>query len=227
MTIDIAPDFWYNAIVKVNRSQAHLPTRSGAWLKESCLMKKSKAETAETRCRIVKAAAAAFRQNGIQGTGLADVMAAAGLTHGGFYRHFDSKDQLVAEACASGMKITGESPAGDAHRRAGNARLEAIAARYLSADHRDNPSEGCLLAALGSELARADDNARAAVTAGFVKLVDELIEPYARTNAEAAKARAIVALSAMVGALTMSRIVTDPKLSAAILRHTKNHLASL
>ena len=67
-------------------------------------MKKSKLETAETRRRIVKAAAAEFRRNGIHATGLCELMAAVGLTHGGFYRHFDSKDQLVTEACAAGME---------------------------------------------------------------------------------------------------------------------------
>src|ERR1700740_58096 len=67
-------------------------------------MRKSKQEAVETRRRIVKAAAAKFRQNGIGGTGLSDLMAAAGLTHGGFYRHFDSKDQIVAEACAAAAK---------------------------------------------------------------------------------------------------------------------------
>src|SRR5258708_8035364 len=75
-------------------------------------MKKSKLETADTRRRIVKAAAAEFRRNGIHATGLCELMATAGLTHGGFYRHFDSKDQLVAEACAAGMEAeVGGAPA--------------------------------------------------------------------------------------------------------------------
>jgi TetR/AcrR family transcriptional regulator, transcriptional repressor for nem operon len=72
-------------------------------------MKKSKLEAAETRRRIVKTAAAEFRRNGIHATGLSDVMAAAGLTHGGFYRHFDSKDELVAEACAAAMELAAEN----------------------------------------------------------------------------------------------------------------------
>ena len=186
-------------------------------------MKRSKFEAAETRRRIVKAAAAEFRRNGINNTGLNDVMAAAGLTHGGFYRHFDSKDELVAEACAAAIdsaEATNQCPA------LGKDGLEAILADYLSTDHRDNPSEGCVLAGLGSELARSDDKTRAAATAGFLKLVDAFAQQY-RMKPQAAKARALVTASAIIGAITMSRIVTDPKLSAAILRQTKKHLATM
>src|ERR1043166_4571234 len=137
-------------------------------------MKKSKIETAETRRRIVKAAAAEFRRNGIHATGLCDLMAAAGLTHGGFYRHFDSKDQLVAEACAVGM----EAGVGAACHGLGKSGLKEIAASYLSTAHRDNPSEGCLLAGLGSELARSGDETRAKATAGILKLVDVIASEY-------------------------------------------------
>ena len=190
-------------------------------------MKKSKLETAETRRRIVKTAAAESCRNGIHATGLSDLMAAAGLTHGGFYRHFNSKDQLVAEACAAATLSLGETTDASACHGVGKDALEAIVASYLSTDHRDNPSDGCVLAGLGSELARSDDKTRAAATAGFRKLVDAFAKQYRRTKPETAKARALVAVSAMIGALTMSRIVTDPKLSAAILRHTKKHLTNV
>jgi TetR/AcrR family transcriptional regulator, transcriptional repressor for nem operon len=125
-------------------------------------MKKSKLEAAETRRRIVKTAAAEFRRNGIHDTGLSGVMAAAGLTHGGFYRHFDSKDELVAEACAAAMEPAAENTVTSACYDAANDSLEAIVTSYLCPDHRDNLSEGCLIAALGSELARSDDKTRAA-----------------------------------------------------------------
>jgi TetR/AcrR family transcriptional regulator, transcriptional repressor for nem operon len=191
-------------------------------------MKKSKLESAETRRRIVRTAAAEFRRNGINGTGLSDLMAAAGLTHGGFYRHFGSKDQLVAEACSAAMESVAEAmEATAAHRPAKKNRLQAIAERYLSMDHRDDRSDGCPLAGLGSELARSDDSTRAAATAGFLKLVDAVAGESGRTTKTGvAKARALVALSAMIGAVTMSRIVTDSKLSAAILQQTKKHLAN-
>ncbi len=190
-------------------------------------MKKSKIEAAETRRRIVKTAAAEFRRKGINATGLNDVMAAAGLTHGGFYRHFASKDQLITEACAAALGAASaatEVPACPALAKDG---LDAILAEYLSADHRDNPSEGCVLAGLGSELARSDKETRAAATEGVLKLVDVFTHHYRRTNPETAKARAVVAVSAMIGAITLSRIVTDPKLSTAILRSMRKHLAAI
>ena len=190
-------------------------------------MKKSKIEAAETRRRIIKTAAAEFRRKGIGGAGVNDVMAAAGLTHGGFYRHFASKDQLVAEACAAAMGSVEETNKASACLALGKDGLEAILADYLSTDHRDNPSEGCVLAGLGSELARSDDKTRAAVTAGFLRLVDAFAQQYPGMKPQAARARALVAVSAMIGAITMSRIVTDRKLSAAILRQTKKRLAEI
>jgi len=190
-------------------------------------MKRSKIEAAETRRRIVKTAAAEFRRKGINATGLNDVMAAAGLTHGGFYRHFASKDQLITEACAAALGSLGEANEVPACPALGKVGLDAILVVYLSTDHRDNPSEGCVLAGLGSELARSDADTRAAATDGIVKLVDMFTHHYQRTNPETAKARALVAVSAVIGAITLSRIVTNPKLSTAILRSTRKHLADM
>jgi TetR/AcrR family transcriptional repressor of nem operon len=187
-------------------------------------MRKSKAETAKTRRRIVESASAEFCRNGIQATGLNEVMDAADLTRGGFYRHFESKDQLVAEACATGLDSLVEVIASHGCDKGA---IEALAARYLSTGHRDDPSGGCPLAALGSELARADDETRAAATAGIVELLETITDQSPGLRPEVAKARALVALSAMVGAITLARIVTDPTLSKAILRHTKKHLADL
>lgn len=94
-------------------------------------MKKSKKEAAETRQRIVKTAAAEFKRNGINGTGLSDLMAAAGLTHGGLLSHFDSKDQLVAESCAAAVDSMVESFTFALSRKSKRSGLEAIAASYL------------------------------------------------------------------------------------------------
>jgi TetR/AcrR family transcriptional regulator, transcriptional repressor for nem operon len=190
-------------------------------------MKKSRAETAKTRHRIVKAAAAEFRRNGIQSTSLAEVMAAAGLTQGGFYRHFDSKDQLVAEACteamASAIEVTQAAPG----QTDGKAGFAAIVENFLSTDHRNNCLGGCPLVGLGIELARADDDTRTAASDGFVKLVELIAKQIRHASPEAAKARAIFALSAMIGAVTMSRIVTDTELSATILREVSARLAKI
>ena len=185
-------------------------------------MRKSKQEAAETRRRIVKAAAAKFRQNGIGGTGLSDLMAAAGLTHGGFYRHFDSKDQIVVEACAA---ATESAIATFFSKKFPLGGLKARVANYLSPAHRDDPSAGCPLAALGSEIARCDKKIRAAATQAFLELVDIIAAESDKTRPDVAKRRALVAASTMIGALTMSRIVTDRELSAAILHQSEKHLA--
>ncbi len=181
-------------------------------------MRKSKQEAARTRERIVEAAAAEFRENGIAATGLADLMSAAGLTHGGFYRHFDSKDQLIEEACAEAIATMTDRLASAASRKSGRAGLKAAKTVYLSTHHRDNPREGCPLAALGSELARADAKTRAAATAGFQKMVDVLASQFDQDKPSEARKRAIAAASTLIGALTMSRIVNDEALSDSILR---------
>ncbi len=180
-------------------------------------MRKSKQEASETRQRIVETAATEFRRGGIEGTGLADLMAAAGLTHGGFYRHFGSKEDLVAEACAAALTAITERIAGAASGKVGQLGLNAVVERYLSADHRDDPADGCALAALGSELARSSEGTRAAATEGYLKLVAIVSGQLDSASPDAARARALAAVSTMIGALTMSRIATDPDLSAAIL----------
>src|SRR6516165_4049202 len=181
-------------------------------------MRKSRIEAAKTRERIVTAAAAEFRQHGIAATGLADLMKAAGLTHGGFYRHFKSKDQLVAEACSAAVATMTERVASSASRKRGRKCLETAVADYLSTEHRDNLRDGCPLAALGAELARADTQTRAAATAGFLKLVDALAGGFDEGTLEEARRQAIVAALTLIGALTVSRVVTDQALSDTILR---------
>jgi TetR/AcrR family transcriptional repressor of nem operon len=187
-------------------------------------MRKSRIEAAKTRERIVTAAAAEFRQHGIAGTGLADLMKAAGLTHGGFYRHFKSKDQLVAEACSAAVATMTERVASSASRKRGRKCLETAVADYLSAEHRDNPRDGCPLAALGAELARADTHTRAAATAGFLKLVDALAGGFDEGTLDEARRQAMVAALTLIGALTVSRVVTDQALSDAILRNAEDSI---
>jgi TetR/AcrR family transcriptional repressor of nem operon len=187
-------------------------------------MRKSRIEAAKTRERIVTAAAAEFRQHGIAATGLADFMKAAGLTHGGFYRHFASKDQLVAEACSAAVGMMNERVASSASRELGRKGLEAAVADYLSTEHRDNPRDGCPLAALGSEMARADPQTRAAATAGFLKLVDALAGGFDEGTPDEARRRALVAALTLIGALTVSRVVTDQALSDAILRNAEDSI---
>jgi TetR/AcrR family transcriptional repressor of nem operon len=182
-------------------------------------MRKSREEAAQTRKRIVTAAAGEFRKNGIVATGLADLMTAAGLTHGGFYKHFESKDQLVAEACAEGVEaLIGKMTA------AASGGPGAAAAAYLSTVHRDNPANGCPLAAIGSEFSRSDEQTRAVATDGFRKLVEIMAGQFGEIPPDVARRRALVAVSTMIGALTMSRIVTDSELSAEILVEAEKSL---
>ena len=183
-------------------------------------MRKSREEAAQTRKRIVTAASEEFRKNGVVATGLNDLMSAAGLTHGGFYKHFESKDQLVAEACAEAVETAIlEMLAAAASEERG------AAAAYLSTGHRDNPATGCPLSAIGSELARNDEKTSAAATAGFLKLVEIMAGQFGKIRPAAAERRALVAVSTMIGALTMSRIVTDPELSAEILKEAEKSLS--
>jgi TetR/AcrR family transcriptional repressor of nem operon len=179
-------------------------------------MRKSREEAAQTRRRIVEAASNEFRKNGIVATGLNDLMKAAGLTHGGFYKHFASKDQLVAEATAAALDALLKGMAAHPGKSA------AVAA-YLSTRHRDNPASGCPFAAIGSELSRSDRKARETATAGFLKLVDILAGKAASASA---RRRALVATATMIGALTMSRMVTDPELSAEILQEAEKSLTA-
>jgi TetR/AcrR family transcriptional regulator, transcriptional repressor for nem operon len=187
---------------------------------EGGAMRKSREEAALTRKRIVTAAAKEFRMNGIVATGLNDLMKAAGLTHGGFYKHFESKDQLVTEACAEAVeslieKLTTATSGGPG----------AASAAYLSADHRDNPSKGCPLSSIGSELARSDDKTRDVATDGFLKLVDIMESQFGKIPRDVARQRALVAVSTIIGALTMSRIVTDRELSTEMLKAAKKSLS--
>jgi TetR/AcrR family transcriptional regulator, transcriptional repressor for nem operon len=188
-------------------------------------MKKSRAETAETRKRIVQVAAQEFRRNGIEQTGVADVMAAAGLTQGGFYRHFDSKDQLIAEACAASMNDLVR--AAETAVEAGDEGFLKHLEHFLSCKHRDDWLGGCPLVFIGSELARADKDARHAAAQGFNELVDLLARLNRHDDAATAKAEAIFTLAAMIGAVSISRIVDDPQLSALILEETKKQLTKV
>ena len=193
-------------------------------------MRKSKEEAEKTRRRIVTSAAAEFRERGIVATGLNDLMRAAGLTHGGFYRHFDSKEQLVAEATDEALaalikRIKDAAGRGRTKSRS-HGGLGAAVGEYLSLRHRDDPREGCALAAMGSELTRAGAKTREAGTTGFQKLVETLAGEFRRMKPDQAKKRALVAAATLVGALTISRIVTDPILSKAILREAVDSITS-
>ena len=178
-------------------------------------MRKSREEAAETRKRIVRAAACKFREKGIGATGLTGLMKAAGLTHGGFYKHFASKDELVAEATAEAVDAAIDE------WLTGSPTIAATVGAYLSTGHRDDPASGCPLAAVGSELSRSSKKVREAAAEGFVRLVEFLAR---KADTVDARRRAVAAAATMIGALTMSRVVTDQGLSAEILREAQRSL---
>jgi TetR/AcrR family transcriptional repressor of nem operon len=190
-------------------------------------MRKSKVETAETRRLIVDVAGEAFRANGIHATGLVDVMAAAGLSHGGFYRHFESKDQLVAEACGAGTTSILDSLEAAADGYTGQEGFRAVVDAYLSTAHRDAPATGCPLAGMGSELARADEGTRAAAARSIDELVTLLAERLGDPEEKANRSRAVFVLSAMMGALTLARILADPQASSSLLADVRQQIAPI
>lgn len=178
-------------------------------------MRNSQAVKDENRRRILQVAAPLLRDRGVQGVSVADVMQEAGMTHGGFYRHFADKDQLVAEALASSAEQR-------AHERqeAGLNELAAYAEAYLSPAHRERRAEGCMFAALGSEVVRGSDGTRHAMTEAMRNQVDAFSETAAGRNAQERRRAALASWSAMVGALTLSRLSDDPELADEILDAT-------
>lgn len=187
-------------------------------------MRKSREETAQTRQRIVETGAIEFRRNGITGTGLADVMTAVGLTHGGFYRHFDSKEALVKECLTNALDSLRASIETATATRPGRAGVLFAIDDYLSTAHRDSEAT-CPFVSLGSELARASEEVRNAATAAFLQLADVIASHLDDLSPAAAKKEALVLLSSMVGAMTMARLVSDKDVSAAILTQMRKTLA--
>jgi TetR/AcrR family transcriptional repressor of nem operon len=186
---------------------------------------------AANRERVLEQAARLLRERGVEAAGVDDIMAAAGLTHGGFYRHFSSKSALVAEAVARSLEEMArawreEATASGLEGREPRA-LERIVGRYLSEAHRDAPGEGCPLVALGAETVRLPPAARALVASGAETMVAALAEAITRRdppttmtdNARTGDAvrvspevrdRAIVTLSTMLGALLLARLGVGP-----------------
>lgn len=185
-------------------------------------MKVSKEQMAENRERILDTAAQLFRERGFDGIGVADLMKSAGLTHGGFYGHFASKDELMAQAAAralGNLQSVWDALASDAEHNAQDP-LIAIEAAYLSARHRGAPGQGCLLAALGGDTARQGPAVRHVVTEGVRNHVDQLATLVPGRNKAAKRQRALADYASLVGAMVLARAVDDPDFSDEILQAT-------
>ena len=183
-------------------------------------MRYSKEHKAETRQQILIQAARHFLADGIAETGIAGLMAEAGLTHGGFYAHFANKDELVAAAIASGFAHTRAALVREAAARG----LDGIIRLYLSPRHRDTPGKGCFAALLSQEIARLPRPVResfATEVAALLQLIgDNLPAPRGRKRLTSRQRidRAIMILSAMMGSLQLARVVPDDRQSDRILK---------
>jgi TetR/AcrR family transcriptional repressor of nem operon len=180
-------------------------------------MGSSQADKRLSHERIVKLASRRIRRDGVDGLTVGDLMQEAGLTHGGFYRHVESRDALVDEsveaALADGSKVAeAVALAGD------HTALIALIDGYLSTLHRDHPDSGCAVTALPSDVARSSDRARAA----YAKQVERYIELLISLGCEDDQARMV--LAALVGAIAMARAIPDPEESAALLAATARAL---
>ena len=176
-------------------------------------MRVSRKKAEANREKIVEVASALYRKHGFDGIGVADIMKKAGLTHGGFYGHFSSKDNLAAEACTSALRGSMDSWIG-ASEKAG---FEAAVRNYLTPIHRDDCAKGCLFAALGSDIVRQPRTVRHAMTEGFRTMIDRLARMLPGGSAQARREHTLATMAGLVGALILSRAVDDSELSDQIL----------
>ncbi|MBA0047266.1 TetR/AcrR family transcriptional regulator [Mycobacterium sp. NPDC050853] len=169
---------------------------------------------ADTRRRIIETASGRFKQDGIDGSGIATLMSDAGLTNGAFYAHFESKNDLVAKVIADQL---GGQRAVLASLPRGQAAVEEFVREYLAPHHRDNPGMGCPSAALLDEIGRCDDAIRDSYTAGIQSVVDVIATHLSSYDPPAARTRALGLITVLVATLQLARAVSDRKLSDEVL----------
>jgi TetR/AcrR family transcriptional repressor of nem operon len=189
-------------------------------------MKVSREQCAENRERILAMAGNLFREKGFDGVGIADIMNAAGLTHGGFYRHFASKDDLAAQTCRLAMETTAEKWQGLLEGEPDTA-LPALLAHYLSERHRDAAAGGCMFASLGADAARQEKGVRQAFTGGLNALLEMLGKTVSGRSRQARRRKAIATMAELVGAVVLARAVDDAALSKEILTATSLDLLAV
>jgi len=187
-------------------------------------VKVTREQAAANREKILEVAGTLFREHGFDGIGVADIMKRAGLTHGGFYGHFASKDDLAAEITA---RVLGR--AGWQQRLTGKANptIGEVVRGYLTPEHRDNTGRGCLFAALATDVARQPKSVRHAFTEGLLLRVEGFKKLVRGRSAEARRQKALATLSGLIGALVLSRAVDDEQLSDEILEAAAATLGQL
>ncbi|WP_055846973.1 TetR/AcrR family transcriptional regulator [Sphingomonas sp. Leaf343] len=179
-------------------------------------MKLTRDAVEANRERVIDTAATLFREKGIDGIGVADLMKAAGMTHGGFYRQFRSKDDLVVQAVSRAFT---QMSAEITERLANSDQpFAALVRHYVSDHHRDDPGHGCSLASLATDAARHDDPALHEAFGGIVaSYLDLLTGLVAGTTPEARRAAAIAVLAEMIGSVVLSRVVPDQFVAGEII----------
>ncbi|MGJ4970962.1 MULTISPECIES: TetR/AcrR family transcriptional regulator [unclassified Bradyrhizobium] len=180
-------------------------------------MRYSPEHKAETHARIVRKASVRLRERGAHGVGVADLMKEAGLTHGGFYAHFDSREALVVEAFGYAIDRSMEHWRKLLDQLPPQKRLSAIVDGYLSAGHRDDVGHGCAVPALGAEIARESAKTRKAFAAKLEELIDLFAEYIVDVPAKTARKRASAMLATLAGTLVMARLMGSGELSDDIL----------
>jgi AcrR family transcriptional regulator len=184
-----------------------------------------KGQKQATRRRIIQAAGARLKRDGVHGSGIATLMADAGLTNGAFYAHFESKEELVASALAEQLREQRESFSAQPPGRAG---LEQIVRTYLSVEHRDHPEGGCPSAALLDEIGRSPEATKRAYTDGLLVVIDDVAARLASDDPSWARMKTLSVFALMVGTLQVSRALADRKLADEVLEHgIQNALALL
>src|SRR5215470_5368653 len=175
-------------------------------------MRYSKEHKLETHARIVKKASVRLRERGAHGIGVADLMKEAGLTHGGFYAHFDSREALVIEAFVDTMDQSTERWRKLAEQAPPEKRFAAIVDSYLTAAHRDDPGHGCAVPALGAEIARESPKTRRAFAAKLDQMLDMMAEQMGDVPRKTARKQATAMLATMAGTLVLARIAGNSEL---------------
>lgn len=180
-------------------------------------MRYEKGHKEQTRQKIVEAAAQRFRADGIDAVGVVSLMGDVGLTQGGFYNHFPSKEDLVRESVSVAATGAMERFAARVAASRGE-RYRALINGYLSADHRDRPESGCVAAALSAEMARRPVETREAFTDGYAEMVELIAGTLPATvRGKRRRTLAMAVFASLVGSLSLSRAVADPDLSDEIL----------
>jgi TetR/AcrR family transcriptional regulator, transcriptional repressor for nem operon len=177
-----------------------------------------------THERIVESAARAIRRSGYGGTGVADIMKDAGLTHGGFYAHFDSRDAMLAEAADRAGAESLATLASVAAAAPPQQALHTLLRSYLSKAHVERAEDGCPVVALGSEMPRQAPEVRRAATRRIKEMIDLVARQSPDWGQPGAHEHALVTVATMVGALLLARAVDEPKLSDALRRAALQHL---